>query len=69
MNLFFRISVTAFPTYAHGGSSCSHFSNLFPTVVFNFLVYTMAAKFVSKLTFSPEDIAAPDHLEPAVESL
>ena len=37
--------------------------------VFFFLVYVMASKFVSKLTFSPEDIAAADQLEPALESL
>ena len=38
-------------------------------VLFVNLVYTMAAKFVSKLSFSPDDIAAADQLEPALESL
>ena len=35
---------------------------LFFAVVFLNLVYTMAAKFVFKLTFSPDDIAAADQL-------
>ena len=42
---------------------------LFFAVVFVNLVYTMAAKFVSKLMFSRDDIAAADQLERALESL
>ena len=68
---FFAVSFYGLLTYAYGASSSSHSSSLASSLLLSSSSSpsTCPAKFVSKLTFSREDIAAADQLEPALESL